>query len=86
MINLFGEDMIIDSVKRGRKRYIPMQEMYGLKEGFKCKNCKHFKRFSRGAKVWFKCGLWYISNSEATDIRANATACSKYEGNGVDKL
>ena len=83
MINLFGEDVnpdeLIEKEKKGRKRYIPMQEQHGLKEGFKCKNCRHFIRCFHNGKTYFKCELWYISSSEATDIRANATACGKYE-------
>jgi len=77
MINLFGEDF---NPSKSKKRYVSMQSTFGIKEGFKCKNCKHFERHHY-SKTYFKCALWYKSNSEATDIRANATACGKYEEN-----
>ena len=84
MINLFGEEDNL--VKKSRKKYITMQESFGLKEGFKCKNCKHFVINHLNNKKYFKCALWYISNSEATDIRANATACTKYEEEANGKI
>ena len=84
MINLLGEDVeekeyFETSRKKGGKKYISMQEQFGIKEGCKCKNCKYFERLCYKSKTYFKCALWYKSNSEATDIRANATACNKYE-------
>ena len=82
MINLFGEEVSLkefnNTIKKNKKRYISMQKTYGVKENFKCKNCKHFLR-KQYSKTYFKCALWYISSSEATDIKANATACNKYE-------
>ena len=45
MINLFDEEVSTlefnNNVKKGKKHYIPMQELHGYKIGFKCKNCKH---------------------------------------------
>ena len=77
MKNLFEEECTeVEYLKKSkRKIYIPMQVMHGLKIGFKCKNCKHFLR----KYGWFKCAKWYISSSEATDIKANQTACNLYE-------
>ncbi|MBR3208839.1 MAG: hypothetical protein IKF82_01080 [Bacilli bacterium] len=84
MKDLFGEETSLDdylraSEKTNHKKYISMQVQYGEKQGFKCKDCKHFIRNNHNYKTYFKCGLWHISNSEATDIRANQTACNKYE-------
>jgi len=88
MKNLFGEEVSTlefnNNVKKGKKHYIPMQKLHGYKIGFKCKNCKHFLRYRNRDKSYFKCKLWYISNSEATDIRANATACNLFEVNKND--
>lgn len=80
MINLFDEEVNPnDFAKKKKKRYIPMQETFGIKDGFKCKNCKHFERHCYNSKTYFKCALWYKSSSEATDIKANNIACGKYE-------
>ena len=81
MKNLFDEEVSTygEGKKKGRIGFIRMQNLFGFKEGFKCKNCKHFERHRYHDKNYFKCALWHKSNSEATDIRANDVACGKYE-------
>ena len=81
MINLFNEE-IEPSVlikKKGRKKFVRMQEQFGFKPCFLCKNCKHFIVNHHNNKKYFKCALWHKSSSHATDIRANDVACGKYE-------
>ncbi|MFO1487974.1 MAG: hypothetical protein U1F65_05815 [Verrucomicrobiota bacterium] len=43
----------------------------------RCKHCQMFLRVTKG-KTYFKCALRRISNSEATDHRANWPTCSKF--------
>ncbi len=50
----------------------------GYKNGFYCKNCKHFKEL-RCNRKYFKCEILGITSSEATDIRKNDIACNLYE-------
>jgi hypothetical protein len=67
---------------KGRKPYKTMQELHGIKEGNDtCKTCKHCVCYTnmRGNRHYYKCELWIISSSEATDIRLKNRACNKYE-------
>ena len=81
-IDIFGNETNIAEIEKKeklkRKRYKTMQQMYGTKEGKKCGTCKHCIGYSR-SKTWYKCSLWFISHSSATDIRLKDTACNKYE-------
>ena len=81
-IDIFGSEIDIEevpTVKKCRKPYTTMQERYGELRGFQCKGCKHCIKFEYNNKTYYKCDLWIISHSEATDIRLKATACKKYE-------
>ena len=81
-IDIFGNETNIAEIEKKeklkRKRYITMQQMYGMKEGKKCGTCKHCIGY-RQSKTWYKCKLWFISHSSATDIHLKDTACNKYE-------
>lgn len=71
---------------KGRKPYQPMQELHGIKEGNDtCKTCKHCLRERYHGRTYYKCELWHISNSAATDIRLKNKACNKYEGEEICK-
>ena len=48
----------------------------------RCKACVHFVRVQKG-KTYLKCDLRRITNSEASDHRANWPACAKFQ---KDKL
>lgn len=65
--------------RKKRKRYKTMQELFGLTRGKTCKTCKHCLKIDYHCKTYYKCELWIISNSEATDIRLKNNACGKYE-------
>jgi hypothetical protein len=49
-------------------------------EGFRCKQCEHFRRITY-SKTYFKCDLlrpkW--THSFATDIRANSPSCKYFK-------
>lgn len=81
-IDVFGNEIpISDCVYRpisGRK-YKTMQQQYGELSGKKCGDCAHCVRVRHNRKNFYKCELWHISSSEATDIRLKNVACKKYE-------
>lgn len=65
-------------VKRWGNRFETMQDLHGLTEGQKCKDCKHlFKR--QYGRNYYKCSLWHITGSSASDVRIGKTACGKFE-------
>ena len=79
-LDIFGnEHKIEDTVVKQSRKFKTMQQIHGVKQGTKCKDCKHFLRHYYHNKFYFKCGLWRISSSSATDIRANQEGCNKYE-------
>lgn len=81
-IDIFGNEVEIEEIpviKKGRKKYKTMQEQYGELKGFQCKRCKHCIKYEYHSKVYYKCELWFVSNSQATDIRLKNTACKKYK-------
>ena len=70
---------------KGRKPYQTMQELHGIKEGNDtCKTCKHCVCERYHGRTYYKCELWYISNSASTDIRLKNRACNKYERESED--
>ena len=78
-LNLFGEVATFEpDEKPKRRKFKTMQEVFGLTEGKRCKECKHIitRRYS---KNYYKCALWRVSASAASDIRVNAVACGKFE-------
>ena len=82
--NLFGESVPLNKVPgfepkpKGRARRRTMQEMYGENKAHKCRDCVHLvkRRFS---KTYYKCALWSVSASAASDIRIGQNACNKFE-------
>ena len=80
--DIFGNLCEIPEPKREGNRYRTMQELHGIKEGNDtCKTCKHCVCYTNrgGNRRYYKCELWIISSSEATDIRLKNKACNKYE-------
>lgn len=81
-IDIFGNEIPIDELqqpkKRGRRRYRTMQEQFGTLDGETCRTCKHLV-YNTLQRRYYKCELWHISSSEATDIRLKQTACKKWE-------
>ena len=82
--DIFGNEVEVEEIpiiKQGRPKTKTMQEKYGELHGFICGNCKHCLKLNYHNKTYYKCELWYISNSEASDIRLKNIACRKYEEN-----
>lgn len=79
-LDIFGNEIDIEDIARrnGNKKFKTMQELHGLTENKTCKNCKHCRAIFM-SKTYYKCGLWRLSHSEASDIRLKDKACGKYE-------
>lgn len=82
-IDVFGNEVdereMLRRASQEQKRYRSMQNLYGLKEGHQCKTCKHCELHRYHGRNYYKCALWHISHSSATDIRISATACNRWE-------
>jgi hypothetical protein len=77
--DIFGNLSEPPEPKREGNRYRTMQELHGVKEGEFCKTCKHCVCAHYHGRNYYKCELWIVSHSEATDIRLKNPACNKYE-------
>ena len=80
-LDIFGGATPIEELPEpisGRK-YKTMQRIYGTTVGKTCKTCSHLLRQHWNERNYYKCELWYISSSEATDIRLKNQACGRYE-------
>jgi hypothetical protein len=80
-IDIFGGESkpILPPNNKGRKPFEKMQSLYGITEGKQCKTCEHCIRCDYHNRTYYKCELWHMSNSAATDIRLKSVACGKYE-------
>lgn len=76
--DLFGNDVEVVSVPKSGRRYKTMQELHGTIEGVRCGKCKHCVGYKWNKKIYYKCEIWIVSSSEATDIRLKNTACKKF--------
>jgi len=68
-----------ETIKKPSQKFKTMQQLYGSNINFKCKECKHFLRNDHRGKTYLKCKIWRVSNSSATDIKANGVACGKFD-------
>lgn len=85
--DIFGNVTVPPEQKREGNRYRTMQELHGIKDGNDtCKTCKHCACYTnRGCnRHYYKCELWIISSSEATDIRLKNKACNLYESEDTE--
>ena len=80
-IDIFGNVIPAENLPQriGRKKFKTMQQLHDVLEGKTCKTCAHCIRYRYHNKTYYKCELWYVSNSEATDIRLKHVACKKYQ-------
>lgn len=81
--DLFGNEVEVTDLPKGRRKTPTMQEMYGLTDGRTCGECTHCVAHEANRR-WYKCKLWLRffpggGNSAATDIRLKNMACGKFE-------
>ena len=55
-----------------------MHRLYRKKPGARCKECCNLQRYIAGVHIVLKCKAYGATSSEATDWRANFTACGLY--------
>jgi threonine dehydratase len=60
------------------KRLEYMHNRYGTALGKKCGDCRHFRAYKMSG-TYFKCALYRISSSSATDWRVKWDACGLWE-------
>ena len=82
-IDIFGNEIPVEELElkknNGARKYKTMQQLYGELPEFKCKDCKHCVGIDYHRRTYYKCELWIMSHSEATDIRLKNVACKKFE-------
>ena len=81
-LDLFGNEVDVPDLPKGRRKTPTMQEMFGLTPGHECRDCAHHFTNTRG-KTYHKCEIWqhYFpggGHSEASDIRCKDPACGKW--------
>lgn len=59
-------------------RLAKMRQTYGRKDDAKCGECANLIAF-RQSRTWFKCKVYGVSSSEASDWRKKWPACGKFE-------
>lgn len=78
-VNLFGEMQEIKKPEPSKKqKFRTMQQIHGTLNSETCKTCKH-ARSIRFSNIYWKCELWKLSHSSATDIRLKNVACGRWE-------
>ena len=69
-ISLTGEEVPMQQTEppKPTKKYRTMQQLHGITNGRTCGECDHLVKHLWN-KTYYKCELWYVSRSEATDKR-----------------
>ena len=65
-----------------------MYSIFGQAVGHKCADCQHFQRINHHGKIYRKCEVYGITQSDATDWKQSNTACGlfpnkPYEGREI---
>lgn len=78
---LFGHEIKIEDIpkKPSSRKFKTMQHLHGTLPGKTCGECRYFIRKAYGNRTYFKCELWHMSNSIATDIRKKDPACGLWK-------
>lgn len=81
------KEFIKDVTKANKPRKIlAMLIHFGeLKNGKTCEQCCHLKKYGWRGKNYYKCEVYGISNSEATDWRLYYPACGAFNVEAIDK-
>lgn len=69
-----------------KRKIDAMHRMFGTGDG-QCKDCSHFRTVQANSKKVFKCDIYGMTSSEASDWRMKYPACGlkdmPYEGNAI---
>lgn len=67
------------SAAKATRRIGKMHQKHGHgPEGARCGDCQHFGRKASNTRSYFKCALFGVSSSTATDWRMSWPACGKF--------
>lgn len=82
--DLFGHDLPETPLSTKRTRYSAVSPVVRMRgkfgngpDGATCGGCAHLVRVGRN-RAYFKCDVYGISSSEATDFRKKWLACGKF--------
>lgn len=64
-------------MRTGDEKIQLMYQEYGRLQGARCRSCPHLEAHINDdcTKVWYKCHMYGVSSSEATDWRCGNEAC-----------
>ena len=60
------------------KKLERMHALFGTHPGAVCKECGYYREYIYRGKTYRKCAVYGITNSEASDWKANGPACGLY--------
>lgn len=60
------------------RKIAAMHKRFGTCGGLRCRDCKHCLTYDYHNRRYYKCKLYGLSNSEATDWRLSWPACGMY--------
>ena len=57
-----------------------MHRAYGRFDGVKCRTCPHLEAYANASntRYWYKCRIYGVSSSQATDWRIGFEACGAF--------
>ena len=60
-------------------RISDMHRMFGVVEGKRCGDCRHFRRYEQGNSKFAKCDLTTQTGGRGTDWKVKFLACGRWE-------
>lgn len=67
-----------EGMERTIRKIDLMHQKFGVKEGYKCRDCNHLVSGRYHDKVLHKCSVYGMTHSEASDWRLKYTACGLF--------
>lgn len=67
------------------RKILAMHIEFGKLHGKTCKECCHLEKYRWRGKNYYKCKVYGISNSEATDWRLYYPACGAFNVDALEK-
>lgn len=69
-----------EPLSTGRRKFETMIQLHGSGPQDKhCKTCRYLCPINYHGKSFYKCELWRLSHSTATDIKLKQQACGQYK-------
>lgn len=77
--DLFGGVSEAKEPVKQTRRFKTMRDLHGTLTGQVCKTCIFLTNHHWNCRNYYKCSLWHVSCSVATDIRLSDKACGKWK-------